>query len=118
MFFGGDNPAAAWGPKWLPAVGVNIGTPTAAMSVFATGADPQNTRLTYKVYSRPHSNGLVLYKPLSYTLGVGTGTTADATATMVTLSGTYRVVNADGSLGPVVTSVTLRNGEGAVLVKA
>jgi hypothetical protein len=49
---------------------------------------------------------------------VGTGTTADATATTVALGGRYRQVNADGTLGPVVTSVTLRNGEGAVLVKA
>jgi hypothetical protein len=60
----------------------------------------------------------VLYKPLSYKLGAGTGTTADATATTHRLNGTYRPLRADGTLGPPVTSVTLRNGEGAILVKA
>ena len=45
-------------------------------------------------------------------------TTADNTATAVQLGGTYRVVNSTGTLGQFVTSVTLRNGEGAILVKA
>jgi hypothetical protein len=97
---------------------VNVGLPTAAMTTFATGKDPQNASLTYKVYSRSYGNALVLYKPRSYTAGVGTGTTDDATATTHALNGSYRAVNADGTLGPVITQITLRNGEGAVLIKA
>ena len=70
------------------------------------------------MFARDYGSGMVLYKPLSYAQGKGSGTTADATATVHPLGGSYRVVNADGTLGPVVTSVTLRNGEGVVLIKA
>jgi hypothetical protein len=60
---------------------------------------------------------LVLYKPLSYLNG-RTGTTDDATATVHRLNGNYRELHADGTLGPVVNSIRLRNGEGAILVRA
>lgn len=117
MIWGGYAPSAAWSQKWIPAVTTNIGQPQGAMSVFAEGKDPQNTKLTYKVYSREYENALVLYKPLSYLLGQGTGTANDQTATTHQLNGNYRMLNADGSLGPVVSTITLRNGEGAVLMK-
>jgi hypothetical protein len=97
---------------------VNVGAATGAMRTFATGTDPANAALTYKVFARDYANALVLYKPLSYALGKGEGTTANSTATTHQLNGTYRRVNADGSLSAPVTSVTLRNGEGAILVKA
>ena len=59
----------------------------------------------------------MLYKPIS--LGNGyRGTTDDATATTQDLPGNFRRLNADGTLGPVITQITLRNGEGAVLIKA
>ncbi|MFO0847455.1 MAG: Ig-like domain-containing protein [Gemmataceae bacterium] len=118
MLFGGQNPAAAWSATWVPAVGTDIGQPAGGMTTFATGADPQNPALGYKVFRRDYGKAVVLYKPRSYTLGVGTGTLDDATATTHDLGGSYRVLNADGTLGAVVTSVTLRNGEGAILMKA
>ncbi len=46
------------------------------------------------------------------------GTMADDTATTHQLGGWYRPLRADGTLGPPVNKVTLRNGEGAVLVRA
>jgi hypothetical protein len=58
----------------------------------------------------------VLYKPLSYGNGT-TGGLGNNTAATFSLGGTYRAVQADGTLGVAVTSVTLRNGEGAILVK-
>lgn len=95
----------------------DVGRPlAAAATVFATGTDPANAALTYKVYGRRYANALVLYKPVSYTRGVN-GTTADATATTHTLDGWYRPVRADGTLGPAVNRVTLRNGEGAILAR-
>lgn len=118
MFFGGDSPATSWTEHWSPAVNVDVGAPTGAMRVFATGADPANTALTYQVLAREYENALVLYKPRSYTQGKGEGTIADNTATTHQLGGAYRAVNPDGTLGAVVTSITLRNGEGAILVKA
>jgi hypothetical protein len=117
-FFGGDSPSTTWQQHWSAAAEANIGTPLAQMQVLTTGPDPENAALTYKVFSRQYSNGLVLYKPLSYAQGVGAGTLDDSTATTVQLGGNYKVVNADGTLGATVTNVTLRNGEGTVLVKA
>jgi len=117
MFFGGDSPSSTWTEHWSPAVGVNVGAPTAAMRVFATGTDPANAALTYQVLAREYEKALVLFKPLSYAQGKGEGTTADATATTHQLGGTYRVVNSTGTLGQFVTSITLRNGEGAILLK-
>ncbi|MCS6864975.1 MAG: hypothetical protein RMJ56_06775 [Gemmataceae bacterium] len=117
MFYGGDSPSSSWTGRWSPAVEVNVGLPTGAMRVFATGNDPANAALTYRVYAREYENALILYKPLSYTLGQGTGTTANTTATTHQLGGTYRIVNSNGTLGAFVTSITLRNGEGAILLK-
>jgi hypothetical protein len=118
MFNGGYSPSSSWVYHWSPAAAVNVGKPTGAMRLFASGADPQNAALTYKVFARDYENALVLYKPLSYATGTGKGTLDDATATVHQLGGNYRVVNGDGTLGPVVTSVSLRNGEGVVLIKA
>jgi hypothetical protein len=118
MFNGGYSPSSSWVYHWSPAAAVNVGKPTGAMRLFASGSDPQNAALAYKVFARDYENALVLYKPLSYATGKGKGTLDDATGTVHQLGGNYRVVNGDGSLGPVVTSVTLRNGEGVVLVKA
>jgi hypothetical protein len=114
---GGYDPSGAWSRHWFPAMGTNIGQPSGSWSLLASGADPANTSLTYHVYQRSFTNGLVLYKPLSYGNGVN-GTLADATATTQILDGTYYPVQADGTLGAPITSITLRNGEGAILVKA
>ncbi len=113
---GGYNPSGPWSQHWFPAMNADIGQPTGSWSLFASGADPANTSLTYHVYQRSFTNGLVLYKPLSYGNGV-TGTLADATATTQALGGTYYPVQADGTLGAPITSITLRNGEGAILIK-
>ncbi|AMV23619.1 hypothetical protein VT84_04355 [Gemmata sp. SH-PL17] len=118
MFYGGDSPSTSWSGHWTPVVNVDVGAPVGTMKTFATGKDPANTDLTYRVLSREYENALVLYKPLSYAQGKGEGTTADNTATTHQLNGTYRIVNSNGTLGQYVTSVTLRNGEGAILVKA
>jgi hypothetical protein len=116
-FFGGYDTTGPWSRHWSAAAAYDIGQPAGAWSLFATGADPANPALTYRVYQRPFGNALVLYKPLSYGNHV-TGTLADATATTHALDGTYYPLRADGTLGPPVTSITLRNGEGAILVKA
>ena len=70
------------------------------------------------MFSRSYEHALVLFKPLSYAQGKGEGTLNDQTATTHQLGGNYRRVNADGSLGAVIASIALRNGEGAVLIKA
>jgi len=117
MFHGGVAPAASWQQKWTPAAAINVGKPTGTLTTFATGTDPQNAALQYRVLSREYADALVLFKPRSYTLRKGTGTTNDATATTHVLNGSYRELRADGTLGPTVRQVTLRNGEGAVMMK-
>jgi hypothetical protein len=117
-FFGGYAPATPWDQHWSPAAAYNIGQPTGPWSVFATGTDPANANFTYQVYQRTYGNALVLYKPLSADANGSPGTLADATATSFALGGTYRPLNADGTLGAPISSVTLRNGEGAILVKS
>jgi hypothetical protein len=84
--------------------------------MFTSGQDPSNPALTYQVFQRQYGNALVLFKPRSYKSGV-TGTTADNTATVHDLGGTYRPLQADGTLGAAVTQISLRNGEGAILIK-
>jgi hypothetical protein len=118
-FYGGYAPATSWSQHWSQAAAYKIGQPLGAWSLFASGSDPENASLTYQVYQRPYTNALVLYKPLSASAnGAVSGTLDNATATTFTLSGTYRPLNADGTLGAAVTSIALRNGEGAILIKA
>ncbi len=118
MTWGGEEPASAWSRHWFDAIKFNVGRPTAAWTEFTTGTDPANAALKYSVFGRTYEKALVLYKPLSYTAGKGPGGTGSNTATTHSLNGNYRVLAADGTLGPVVNRVTLRNGEGAILVKA
>jgi hypothetical protein len=116
MFFGGHEPGTAWSRHWCPAAAYNIGRPVGKWSPFATGSDPGNPLLGYRVYQRSFEKALVLYKPLSYTRAQTTGKLGDETATRHELKGTYRPLRADGTLGEPVTAVSLRNGEGAILV--
>jgi hypothetical protein len=115
--FGGYEPSSPWSRHWIPAINYDIGQPLGKWSVFATGLDPAHRSLTYHVYGRQFGRALVLYKPLSYASGVS-GTLASITATTHSLGGTYYPLHADGTLGSAVTSITLRNGEGAILIKA
>ncbi|HET6573109.1 MAG TPA: Ig-like domain-containing protein [Fimbriiglobus sp.] len=118
MFFGGYSPSAPWSQSWIPAATHDVGLPVGEMTTWASGQDPENAALEYRVFGREYSKALMLYKPRSYTLGRGTGTLNDATATTHQLGGNYRVLHGDGTTGPIVTQVTLRNGEGVVLLKA
>jgi len=118
MLWGGEEPASTWSRHYFNALATDVGAPTTAATVFATGKDPANTALTYNIYGREYENALVLYKPLSYALGKGTGTNSDTSATTHVLGGTFRVLNSDGTLSGPVTSITLRNSEGVVLIKS
>jgi hypothetical protein len=118
-FFGGYEPGTAWSRHWTAAVSVDVGRPQGKWSVFATGEDPAAPELTYKVYQRQYEKALVLYKPISHGRGSkAAATTEDSTATQHDLGGTYQPLQADGTLGDPITKISLRNGEGAVLIKA
>lgn len=144
-FYLGQNPATdyfnAWwgyyyGPNlafyYVPAIEVDIGQPAPPPSaattwiqgayLFATGTDTTvaDGLSKYRVYARNYTKGLVLVKPRSDRVtSVGTvGGLGDNTATTHQLPGLYYPVNADGTLGALTSQITLRNTEGAILVKA
>jgi hypothetical protein len=116
-FYGGQEPATSWSRHYSRAANYDVGQPIAGWSLFASGQDPSDRRLSYNVYQRHYTNALVLYKPLSHSQGVRTdGKLGSNTATVHRLNGTYRPLRTDGTLGSPITSLTLRNGEGAILV--
>ncbi len=115
-FFGGFEPNTSWRRHWVEAAAYNIGQALDSWKIFATGLDPSNVARAYRVYQRAYANALVLYKPLSFGNGVR-GTLSDLTATTHALLGTYRPLLADGTLGDPLTQVTLRNGEGTILIR-
>jgi hypothetical protein len=116
MMNGGNEPGTTWQRHWTAAINYNVGRPTNTVHVVATGNDPANPSLVYKVFERDYQNAKVFYKPLSYTYGIS-GTIADNTATTMSLGGWYRPLKADGTLGAPIERLTLRNGEGAILVR-
>ncbi|VTR96854.1 Ig-like domain-containing protein [Tuwongella immobilis] len=117
MLFGGQNPSTTWKEHWTDAIRYDVGQALDTWSQFASGADPTNSRLEYRIYQRNYQNALVLYKPLSFGSNV-TGQLGGNTSTTHQLNGQYRELRSDGTLGPVVSSITLANGRGAVMVRA
>jgi hypothetical protein len=118
-FYGGYAPSTSWAQHFAKAAAVNVGKPLGTWSLFATGSDPANRALTYRVYERQYTNALVLYKPLSHAPHSSRRPSlGPASATTFNLNGSYRMVRADGTLSAPVTRVTLRNGDGAILLKA
>jgi uncharacterized repeat protein (TIGR01451 family) len=110
-----SNPPA----KWIAAiewVGSYLGAPNGDAYVCQTFTDPSNSRTAY-VFGRNFTysglDRLLLDRPVSW----DGATLGDTSAVTFPLPHAYRPLNADGTLGSPTTSVTLRNGEGAMLVE-
>lgn len=102
---------------WFNAMSYDIGQPEGSYQYnWAVGQDPSQPNLTYYVFARPFSKALVLFKAKPAGSPVY-GVYGDNTATTHQLADTYRPLNADGTLGNPTTSITLRNWEGAILIK-
>jgi hypothetical protein len=96
----------------------DVGKPRGKWSQRATGPDPSNPALSYRLYQREYDKALVLYKPLSHERGkVVTASLGDETATTHDLDDTYRPLRADGTRGEPISRISLRNGEGTILIK-
>jgi hypothetical protein len=115
---------STWG--WNPAVAFDVGQPdqipngttdfegrahTKEHYVFATGADPYNPALTYRVLARRFTNALVLVKMLPEG-----SVTDDRSITTHALGATYLPLQADGTLAAGVTQATIRNNEALILI--
>lgn len=123
---GHNGPGAMSNWAWNPAVTYDVGQPDAIPNgavdfegrantkehyVFASGSDPYNPALTYRVLARRFTNALVLVKMLP-----DGSVTDDRSITTHALDGSYAVLQADGSLGPVVTQAQIRNNEALILI--
>lgn len=113
--------------QWNPAVSVDVGRPdlvpaghsdfegrmgTVEHYEFASGPDPYDGSLTYRVLARRFTKALVLVKMLPRGSVVD-----DRSITIHALDRPYKVLRSDGTLGTdTVTSVSLRNNEGVILV--
>lgn len=113
--------------QWNPAVEYDIGHPasipagmvdfdgnaaTGEHYVFATGPDPYDSTLTYHVLARNFSNGMVIAKMLPW------GSVVDSLSTTThALGAAYYPLTPEGTCGPAVTEVSLRNNEAAVLIR-
>jgi hypothetical protein len=116
-FYGGYAPSSQWSQHFTPAVNFDVGRPRGDWSLYTAGLDPSNRALTYHIYSRQYTNALVFYRPLSYASNTGArGSLGGDSAATIQLHGSYRPLQADGNLGGTVSSIQLRNGEGAILV--
>ncbi len=120
------NHISNWG--WNPAVQYDIGFPdvipaatadfegksnTKEHYVFATGNDPVNSALTYRVLARRFTNALVLVKLLPE----GGSTIDNTSITVHPLGGTYGVLQADGLVDPTpITQASIRNNEALILI--
>jgi hypothetical protein len=119
MFNGGFEPSTPWERHWCPAAAFDVGKPAGPHALFASGKDPGNPSLMYKVFRREYTKALVLFKPLAHARGFrGQAPNGDETATTHAVPGAYRPLRADGTLGEAVRQVRLRSGEGAILIPA
>lgn len=119
--------------KWFPAIGVDIGQPTGARQVpWLTGGSPDNisgqascplSTSCADVWRRDFDNGIVLYRP--YVIQTQGGYVAMIESELetyshdISLGGTYYLLHSDGrtDVSPI-TSITLRGGEGAILMNS
>jgi hypothetical protein len=97
-----DEPGNA---PWLYGIAISGHTP---LSVCSPGSCPN-------VWRRDFTNGIVLMRPFRGSLHLEAE--LDTPSQPIALGGTYYPLLADGTKGPAVTSVTLRAGEAAILMK-
>ncbi|MFH1701749.1 MAG: hypothetical protein ABIE07_14335 [Candidatus Zixiibacteriota bacterium] len=94
--------------KWFGAIEYNIGTPTAPRYVVASGTDPAGQN--YNLYRRDYTNSLMLYRMR------GGSNYGNPSGVSYNLGGSFQELYADGTLGPIVSSATIRNVEGKIFI--
>lgn len=98
---------------WYNAIACDYGKPLGKYSVWAKGNDPANPSDTFEIWSRKFSRALVLVKPRPQ----HTSKFDSTSATTHNLPGNFRRVKIDGTLeDQVITKISLRDWEGAILV--
>lgn len=105
--------------SWFPAIEYNIGQPSGDYSLWPVtntnipwGIDLNGNPIV--IYARDFSQALVLNRPKAKW---NYNDFSNASAITVHLPTKLRPLNADGSLDEPTDTLTLRNGEGAILIK-
>jgi hypothetical protein len=103
----------AGGPEvWIAAYNYDIGTPTGTWYTWATGTVGG---YPYEIMARQYTKALVLFKPrANWTVPVSF--LGDDSMTTHSLGAGYRLLAANGTVGSPITTVSLRNIEGAILI--
>lgn len=104
---------------WFPAMGVDIGVPDpkgyragARDLAWQRGADLGGGP---DVWRRDYTKAIVLHRPAAWNT---TASQYTVYSPPISLGGRYYPLAADGSVGAAITSLRLRAGDGAVLMKA
>lgn len=100
--------------SWIPAMGYDLGLPIAHYQLAASGTSPDMAGAQYKIWYRDYQQGRVYTRPKDHIDASVWGNTS--TPITVDLGGSYRQVLIDGTLGPVITSISLRATDGAIVV--
>lgn len=101
--------------SWIPAMGYELGWPAQRYQLAATGPAVDQSGGSYKVWSRQYPYGIVYIRPVD---GFDAKWGSQSTPVTVSLGGNYRQLQTDATLGPVVTQISLRGGEGAIMLPA
>lgn len=100
-----------WG-TYFPAMGVELGTPGARNLLWKSHAIIGGKR---DVMRRDFVNAVVLHRGAAWDTSDGE---YNSYSLPMGLDGTYYPLKADGSTGSGITSIALRSGEGAILMKS
>jgi PKD repeat protein len=98
---------------WIPAMEYDLGRPLGHYQLAASGASPDQGGATYKIWVRDYEYGRVFMRPRD---GFDAAWGDLSTPVQVDAGGSFRVLRADGTIGPTVTSVSLNGAEGVILV--
>jgi len=97
---------------WEAAVEADVGHPKEARHVIASGIDPVGQK--YRIWARDFDHAYVVIRP---SIDWHKQVYGDTTGIAVPLPAPMRPLHRDGTLGPAVSTVTLRDVEAVILFK-
>ncbi len=101
--------------SWIPAMEYELGWPAQHYQLVTSGASPDQAGTVYKIWRRDYPYGRVYIRPRD---GFEANWGDMSTPINVDLGGNFRQLQTDGTLGSVVSQISLRGGEGAIMIPA
>lgn len=100
---------------WIDAMNYEIGVPTAHYTLDTSCTSPDSATKTAKIFSREYTYAKVFIRPRD---GFDVAYGLNSIPIVYDLGSEYRKLAIDGTLDPIITSLSLRGGEGAILLPA